>query len=981
MDSLENKFINISKVQYRYIQCLIHFLFLNVNINSGNIPKGLRIKSNLSATCSNTSLEYLWKETLYRSSTQLMHLLATHYCYEQNILYNDLHTLLCEFKDIENNRTRAFMNILYLQAKTSWQELSRTKINKLINYNITLFDPNVMILQNFHTTKLFLYYQQFFLPTNLTYYANTTCLNHNHSFIENSANSPVCTNNDISSARSVTNNNNITPPVPPIKHKHNRRFIKHTIYKKRLTNVCSKTVINLSSHQLTEHQSNVLSKNINFCPTPSRVNTVELSNDIFKFCRRLRLAEYFFDKDDDITDETTSTTKPSFLKHHSTFTPPSGRDLSLDAFIKSFSQEVISAPSKKTYSNLSREENIALRELKENPNITIKPSDKGGAVVVMDTTSYIEECSKQLSNPLYYEQVGVDANKSCSAAIKSTLEQAVDNREIDPNDADKLITPNPVPGRFYILPKVHKEGNPGRPIISGNGTPTERISQYVDYHLKDLVSTLPSYVQDDMDFLRKVHEINLDGPLPAETILCTMDVTGLYTNIPHKEGTDACYTMLENHLIPNQKPSPSLISRLINLILSFNIFTFGEQSWRQVHGTAMGTCMAPSYANIFMGSLEKRFLDTCQFTPLIWLRYIDDIFLIWTHGRDKLDSFIQFANSFHQTIKFTSNISYTNIPFLDIMVSLKDGFLQTDLYSKPTDTFNYLHWSSCHPFHTKKNIPYSLAFRLVRICSSKETLSIRLNELRTHLKIRGYPNKQIETGIKNATNYDRSIALKRTPKSDNKRIPFVVTFNPALPNLPSILRKLYPILTTSHRCQEAIPEVPMIAYRRPRNIKDDLVRSKIPSVRVEHGFKTCSSNRCKTCPQSSNTTTFTSTVTDKTYNIRHSLSCTSNNIIYLITCTLCRKQYVGQTSTPLRIRVNSHRNTIKHNNDTPVAKHFNLPNHSLKNVHIIAIDHVKDDDRHTRENKETFWIHTLKTATPTGINQHRQDYFPISQIV
>ncbi|KAK3709040.1 hypothetical protein RRG08_054979 [Elysia crispata] len=257
--------------------------------------------------------------------------------------------------------------------------------------------------------------------------------------------------------------------------------------------------------------------------------------------------------------------------------------------------------------------------------------------------------------------------------------------------------------------------------------------------MRDLVSQLPSYVQDDMDFLRKIHDINKTGPLPPDTLLCTMDVSALYTNIPHEEGTDACRIALEEGRDQGTKPSPSFICTLIQLILTLNFFTFHDNTYLQTHGTAMGTCMAPTYANIFMGAIERRLLGSFPDKPLVWLRYIDDIFLIWTHGRAKLEAFIQHANTFHPTIKFTSNISPIHVPFLDVMVTLLDNYIHTDLYSKPTDTFNYLHWSSCHPQHTRRSIPYSLAFRLVRICSSEAALTRRLNDLKHHLKKRGFP--------------------------------------------------------------------------------------------------------------------------------------------------------------------------------------------------------------------------------------------------
>ena len=150
-------------------------------------------------------------------------------------------------------------------------------------------------------------------------------------------------------------------------------------------------------------------------------------------------------------------------------------------------------------------------------------------------------------------------------------------------------------------------------------------------------------------------------------------------------------------------PSSSFLCILIHLILMLNFFLFHDKTYLRTHGTAMGTGMAPTYANIFMGAIERRLLCSFPHKPLVWLRYIDDIFLIWNHGRTKLEAFIQHANTFHHTIRFTFNISLTHISFLDIMVTLLGNSLHTDLHSKPTHTFNYLHWSSCHPHHTKRN--------------------------------------------------------------------------------------------------------------------------------------------------------------------------------------------------------------------------------------------------------------------------------------
>ena len=131
-----------------------------------------------------------------------------------------------------------------------------------------------------------------------------------------------------------------------------------------------------------------------------------------------------------------------------------------------------------------------------------------------------------------------------------------------------------------------------------------------------------------------------------------------------------------------------------------------EQQWAQK--------MAPSYANLFMGKFEENALADASHSPLIWWRFIDDIFLLWTHGEDLLNSFITYLNNLHPTIKFTSSFSHSEISFLDVNVLLINGRLETDLYVKPTDKHQYFLKSSCHPSHT--NFLFISGF-CTRLCS------------------------------------------------------------------------------------------------------------------------------------------------------------------------------------------------------------------------------------------------------------------------
>ena len=110
---------------------------------------------------------------------------------------------------------------------------------------------------------------------------------------------------------------------------------------------------------------------------------------------------------------------------------------------------------------------------------------------------------------------------------------------------------------------------------------------------------------------------------------------------------------------------------LLTLILKCNNFEFNGVHYLQIQGTAMGTKMAPSYANIFMGHLEGQLLKAVPLTPYRWLRFIDDIDMQWSHGQDNLKIFLELANNFHKSIKFTSEISNTQHVFLDLSHALR----------------------------------------------------------------------------------------------------------------------------------------------------------------------------------------------------------------------------------------------------------------------------------------------------------------------
>ena len=214
------------------------------------------------------------------------------------------------------------------------------------------------------------------------------------------------------------------------------------------------------------------------------------------------------------------------------------------------------------------------------------------------------------------------------------------------------------------------------------------LPRWVDIQLQPLFKKLPSYLQYDNHFLRKGNEFNKIHTLPPNALLVTWDVKSLYPDIPHIEGLEALKTTLDNEKIPTKRPTTIL--EFSELVLTSNDFKFLRQQYLQMSGTAMDIKMTPSYVNLFMDVQEQQMLSSYRHKPLLYFRYIDDIFIIWTDGEDNLNDFLTHCNNQNKHVQFEQTISSTSIPFLDVSVILERGKLTPDVYTKSTDKTSML---------------------------------------------------------------------------------------------------------------------------------------------------------------------------------------------------------------------------------------------------------------------------------------------------
>ena len=218
-------------------------------------------------------------------------------------------------------------------------------------------------------------------------------------------------------------------------------------------------------------------------------------------------------------------------------------------------------------------------------------------------------------------------------------------------------------------------------------------------------------------------------------------------------------------------------------------------------------------------------MERVTFRPSVWWTYVADVFSIWPHGEECFKTFIQQINGMYPTINFTTKRLYRFVSFLDVKITLnEDGQLTMDLYTKPTDTHQYLHRQSCYLRHCKTTIAYSQALHLQTIRSLDEDYLQRVEELKLYLVNRGHGEMEIQRPINEANRISRDQALETCGNKTTDRILLVVTYHPDLPPQTKILCDHLPILHFSDRMNLALPSAPLVANRRPQNLKEPLTK-------------------------------------------------------------------------------------------------------------------------------------------------------------
>ena len=517
-----------------------------------------------------------------------------------------------------------------------------------------------------------------------------------------------------------------------------------------------------------------------------------------------------------------------------------------------------------------------------------------------------------------------------------------------------------------------------------------------DRYLKDLeIDFCKDLLADTSDALRWLDNANRSMSLEKKksTNCFTFDFKALYDSLDPELVKEALMHAMDLSRPQWSVEFKSWLLSVVDFSLRASVAKYGEHWYMQKNGVPTGGSLCVQIANIAVYYvMNKRVYSQPHLMKYVEdiRRFIDDGVGFFTGTEAQFNIWLRIVNAnigLHGLTIDESNFrTPTNfVNFLDIQFCFdRNGDLQTDLYTKETDSHAYLNFASAHPNHTFSGNVYAQSLRLRRIINSQERLEIRLKELGEFFKIAGYPPKMVTDITSKVLSTERDISVKEKEENITDQIRVISTYKAD--------DKLVSAVKNSEDNFKLTP-----SFRGTTGKLFSFVKKVGPSIRSQvntlkkqalgmckSGVVKCNAPRCKCCKmldQSSSTV-----INNKKIRLAKG-NCKTFNTCYLGVCVICDRPYTGRTVQYLHKRVNGHRekyldilkkaeentlDSLDTSNDLyTLGLHLHLehgcssPDDFDKYLKFTILEVVNPSNMEVKEYK---WMHRLNCFQPVGIN-------------
>ena len=547
---------------------------------------------------------------------------------------------------------------------------------------------------------------------------------------------------------------------------------------------------------------------------------------------------------------------------------------------------------------LPRRYGIAINELRQKTTLRICKADKGGKLIILDKSVYLDKMFSLLNDSNTYRKLKSNPLNSLQSSFNHGLNNIINRYRIKDTDTGTVFAKflrsfksrlSRLP-YLYGLPKAHKQNIPMRPIISNINSPGYFLSKFLAKQLSPHLGSFSSaHLRHNRDLVNHLKQV-----IPMDNKFISFDVSALFTNVPLETTLAFLRRKLPTlDLVFDHELSVECIIDLIELCLKKSYFQFEGQFFEQIYGIAMGNPLSPVLAGFFLEHIETEFLPLYTgVQPVFWYRYVDDI-LCLVPCDFHLDGFLNFINSFYPSLKFTFEWEVKNqIPFLDVLIHKFNTGIKFSVYRKPTHAESYLHFFSCTSRHVKTGVAQSLFIRALRVCSP-EYLTDEITHINKALNKLAYPKRVLNIALSKA----RKIHFR------SSSLPIKITNNP-------VVGSQLPVLNNNN-------VVSPIKTKRVNRIILPFSES------IERFIR----------PLKQNNWELVFTYKNKLFNKlnKNSPKCSDTpNGVYYIPCKGCPKGYLGETGRELKQRIKEHKNDIvRQVPESGVATHVREQGHKF----------------------------------------------------
>lgn len=496
---------------------------------------------------------------------------------------------------------------------------------------------------------------------------------------------------------------------------------------------------------------------------------------------------------------------------------------------------------RKVASNLSKQQQNCLHQLRNNKDLLVIPSDKNLGPVILDRNEYVRRCLLEHLMTPNYEQLDDDIAINFVNTTQKLIFDFLEKNEKDISESDlkflhrSLQVPDPF-AYFYALAKVHKKPWVTRPIVSVAGSITHGLGRWLDQQLQPIVRQLPTYLKSSFE-LKKDLEL-LPGLSSTRMSLFTGDIIAMYPSIDVPDALARISSFLHTSPLATNIPVTPIIAAL-ELLMMRNCFRFGDTYWLQKRGTAMGTPPAPAFATLYYAIFELELLDVFSDQLKYLKRYIDDQIGIWIHHPNpyidnQLWQSFQHAQQTFCSLNWKFSALEKQVVFLDLTILLQSNRIFTSLYEKPLNLYLFIPPSSAHPPNVRQSLVTGGIKRIMDLTTKQSDRKKSACAFFCRLHDRGYSRALLLRLFRNAFDAYRLASTQPKPEPDsdlNSRVFLHVPFHPRDPprrHLQQLFRRIIlqppgePYFANLHNFHGGYVGIDRItvAYHRQHNLRN-----------------------------------------------------------------------------------------------------------------------------------------------------------------